>query len=233
MAREIREEDSIDKGGNSWLRFRGRGEIPGIESNSNSNNDVPRVVWANDKGTSLDLGKDIDSVKLSGKDVILPVCGVDLMGNVGLEAKDKPELDGGHSKFVGSLRQLNLGLPIGLDVVENLEKTHQNLGVSRVGSKGADILLSDEGIRPSSGGAVNKAQKKYAGLGKGKWKKAARQGPLIGSGSVTGRTEFKRKEGFTDDVFCPDSKRLKADVSEVCYDEFVSVDRLSPTHREP
>ncbi|KAK0590665.1 hypothetical protein LWI29_030113 [Acer saccharum] len=199
--------------------FGGRREIPRVVLNSNSNKDFPRDVRVGDKGKNVWIEKDLEFGILSGKEAPLSKVGAASIGNLGSTPSVTVGPTGGLSKCWGASGSSELGRPNGLHAETTVEIVHKHLWELSVGSKCSNFVSSDEGIGPSGGGENATTQMTYGGPGKGRWKKVARQGPLVGSVSVTGCSDNKRKVEVAEVGFCTNSKRLRADSPATCDDE--------------
>ncbi|TXG70717.1 hypothetical protein EZV62_005652 [Acer yangbiense] len=125
-------------------------------------------------GDKFDSNLNFDKANLSkgsdkGKDAGLELGGVDQftfsVGNIG-HSPNGPDLVGG---------------PETLGCVSN------NICVSS-----SPVLMSNEGIRPTTGGDICLLRRKSKEPNKGKWKRAARLGPVVGANPYVGDLSGKR-----------------------------------------
>ncbi|KAK1586972.1 hypothetical protein Q3G72_008167 [Acer saccharum] len=86
-----------------------------------------------------------------------------------------------------------VGLDDGSTLLKGMDKPHSLNPLS-----GLDVGSGYDG--------VNQAQRKYGGPGGGKWKRAARQGSLVGANSFIGMVGCNRHNLLADDVFNSETK---------------------------
>ncbi|KAK0591713.1 hypothetical protein LWI29_006817 [Acer saccharum] len=94
-----------------------------------------------------------------------------------------------------------------------------------VGSNNQNILLSDERIRPTVDNETGQSCSKISGPAGRKWKRAARNKPLVSSPDLNGVICSKRLILPVEGVFNDETKKPRFDASSACNDTSSSTDR--------